>query len=108
MRKSLLIYDKGEKTMIVQPNDGKPLTDGFNFTPIYKGERVRMRAKFDGAIRERKRGFQGMVTDLDSGKRYRVYGRDCGLQCYCDAEIKNDRKQMDRLRINGAISHLFS
>jgi hypothetical protein len=71
-------------------NNSTPLTDGANYTPIYKGKRVRMRADLREVTRTRGRGFQGHVTDLDTNIRYRVFGRDCGLNCYCDAEIEED------------------
>lgn len=75
-----------------QPRDNSvPLTDGFNFTPIYKGKRVKLRlGEADRkVIGYRGLGLRGTVTDLDTGKTYKVYGRSCGLpNCQCDSEIK--------------------
>lgn len=72
-----------------QDNDTMPLKDGFNFTPLFQGQRVRMRVapKTLEAI-GRGEGYKGMVQDLDTQKVYSVYGRPCGVpHCYCDAEI---------------------
>jgi hypothetical protein len=71
-----------------------PLTDGFTFTPVFRGRRVRMRlsAEDDKRIDGRGPGPRGVVTDLDTGKRYRVYGKRCSLpKCYCDAKITRFR-----------------
>jgi hypothetical protein len=75
-----------------QPIDNKAvLKDGFNFTPIYKNVRVRMKiSRADHAKLGRGPGMYGIVTDQQDGKRYKVYGRSCGLpRCMCDAEIKD-------------------
>ena len=61
---------------------------GFNYTPIFNGVRVQVRARFlptakHGKISVRK------IEDLDTHKVYRVYVRACSLpNCMCDAEIK--------------------
>jgi hypothetical protein len=40
------------------------------------------------AINRRGEGLHGVVTDLESGKRYEVYGCACPLEnCYCDAFV---------------------
>lgn len=73
-------------------NDVDTLSNGFNFTPFSSelGYRVRMRA--DSLPVRRGRGLHGIVTDLDTGKRYKVYGRSCGLpNCMCDASIREVR-----------------
>lgn len=77
-----------------QPIDNhEPLKDGFNFTPLYQGERVRLRISRedrDGTCGYRGPGLKGVITDLDTGKQYKVYGRSCGLpRCMCDSEIKD-------------------
>jgi hypothetical protein len=74
-----------------QDNDTMPLKDGFfNFTPMFNGERVRMR--IDEVLAgddTRGPGFHGYVVDLDTKQRYAVYGHPCGLpNCYCDARIE--------------------
>jgi len=81
-----------------QPMDNSvPLRDGFNFTPIYRGKRIRMRItpkdmRFIDRL-GRIRGFRGVVTDLDTNERYRVYGRACSLpHCMCDATIRKEPK----------------
>lgn len=73
-----------------QVNGVTPLPEGFNFTPILNGVRVRMRlSETDFAKIRRGPGLYGTVTDLDDGQRYKVYGRSCGApHCMCDAEIK--------------------
>lgn len=55
------------------------------FTPILKstGQRVVMRIK--DRIAFHGKGYRGIVFDELSGRRYKIYGRDCGLDCYCDA-----------------------
>lgn len=65
------------------------MRDGFNFTPIHEGVRCRMRADLTYALKDKRGpGPQGIVTDTDTGKRYRIEGRPCELPaCYCDAEI---------------------
>jgi hypothetical protein len=43
----------------------------------------------DFAALRRGIGLWGIVTDQDTGVKYKVYGRSCGLpNCECDAEIK--------------------
>jgi len=61
------------------------------YTPRHKatGERLRLRLnETDWAIANRYRGtlrVRGIVTDRKTGKRYRIKGAACGLQCRCDA-----------------------
>jgi hypothetical protein len=59
-----------------QDNDTMPLKDGFNFTPVFKGVRVRMRISDSDLALASRRGlyFRGWVTDLDTGIKYDVYG----------------------------------
>lgn len=76
-----------------QVNDNT-LAAGFNFTPWSNALKcqVRMRVEWtQGGARQRK-GLLGVVTDLDTAKQYKVYGRACGLQCYCDARIQEIKK----------------
>jgi hypothetical protein len=76
-----------------QDNDTMPLKDGFNFTPMFNGVRVRMRISAgDLGLASRQRlGYRTWVTDLDTGLRYDVYGLGCGNpRCYCDAQIFQD------------------
>lgn len=81
-----------------QNNETMPLKDGFNFTPRMRiGDgfiRVRMRiSETDHNSLGRGRGLQGIVTDLDTGKRYKVYGASCGLpRCMCDSKITETTK----------------
>jgi hypothetical protein len=61
------------------------------YTPRLKntGERLRLMLNdADWAIANRYRGtlrVRGIVTDQNTGKRYRIKGAACGLQCRCDA-----------------------
>lgn len=74
-----------------QDNETMPLKDGFNYTPIHRGARVRMRiSKTDWeSVQDRGLGPRGVITDLDTDKRYESHGLSCGLpRCMCDAEIK--------------------
>jgi hypothetical protein len=86
-----------------QDSGATPLKDGFNFTPMFKGVRVRMRIlDSDLALASRRQvatrcsarkpadilGYRTWVTDLDTNLRYDVYGLDCGTPCcHCDAQI---------------------
>ena len=79
-----------------QDNNIMPLSGGFNFTPKWKAPdgtlyRVRMRVDRNdpGYAHTHRRGYRGWVKDLDTGLRYKVYTRSCGLShCNCDALIK--------------------
>lgn len=61
------------------------------YTPRLKdtGERLRLMLNdVDWAVANRHRGthrVRGVVTDQSTGKRYRIKGAPCGLQCRCDA-----------------------
>lgn len=63
--------------------------DGPFLTPMFQGFRVALRVSpEDDAKLRRGRGVHGIITDLDTGKKYRLEGRPCSLPgCYCDAEI---------------------
>lgn len=40
--------------------------------------------------------YRGTVTDRTSGKRYKIYGKACGLDCQCDAwavEVPSGKKE---------------
>jgi hypothetical protein len=57
-------------------------------TPIHRGVRVEMQVRSDDAKKVTVGpGYKGIVTDLDDGKRYTIWGIPCGCRCYCDAEI---------------------
>lgn len=58
-------------------------------TPKFQGERVALRVSAeDHAKVHRGKGDFGIITDLDTGKRYTLRGSECEVQgCYCDAEI---------------------
>lgn len=80
-----------------QDNETMPLKDGFNFTPMFNGQRVRMRAlglnpegqAFLANSRQvRASGVLGIVRDTDTHIAWVVKSRECSLDgCYCDAEI---------------------
>ena len=61
------------------------------YTPRLKntGERLRLILNdVDWVVANRYRGtlrVKGIVTDQKTGKRYRIKGAACGLQCCCDA-----------------------
>jgi hypothetical protein len=61
------------------------------YTPRLKNtcERLRLRLNdADWIVANRYRGtlrVKGIVTDQKTGKRYRIKGAVCGLQCCCDA-----------------------
>jgi hypothetical protein len=61
------------------------------YTPRMKdtGKRLRLMLNdADWAVANRHRGtlrVRGIVTDQNTGKRYRIKGAACGLQCQCDA-----------------------
>ncbi len=61
------------------------------YTPRRKdtGERLRLLLNdADWVVANRYRGtfrVRGIVTDQNTGKRYRIQGAACGLQCRCDA-----------------------
>jgi hypothetical protein len=57
-------------------------------TPVFMGERVALRVSDgDYAKLRRGRGFYGIITDIDTGKRYELHGASCGEACHCDAQI---------------------
>ncbi len=59
-------------------------------TPMFRGERVALRVSVeDHAKLSRGPGVKGVITDLDDGRRYTLFGMPCsaGTRCYCDAEI---------------------
>jgi hypothetical protein len=61
------------------------------YTPRLKitGERLRLKLNdADWIVVNRNRGtlrVKGIVVDQRTGKRYRIKGAACGLQCCCDA-----------------------
>jgi hypothetical protein len=57
-------------------------------TPMYNGARVALRvSNADYQARPNEPDAYGIVTDLDTNKRYRRESRPCMLSCHCDAEI---------------------
>jgi len=58
-------------------------------TPLFLGQRVALRVNHRDALKLRRGpGFFGIITDLDTKKRYELHGRPCPVpNCYCDAEI---------------------
>lgn len=58
-------------------------------TPRLNGERVALRVSAEDCAKlGRGPGDYGVITDLDTGKRYALRGAPCELAgCYCDAEI---------------------
>ncbi len=59
----------------------------YRLTPVVKGKRITLYTnEADSKKITRGPGFKGIVTDIDTGDRYRVYGKSCSLpECYCDA-----------------------
>jgi len=60
-------------------------------TPMFHDERVALRVSpEDYAKCRRGPGDFGIITDLDTNKRYSLKGRPCSLgdHCHCDAEIE--------------------
>jgi hypothetical protein len=73
-----------DKTEHVIPLEGPYLT------PMFRGARVALRVSDeDHAKTRRGPGIHGVITDLDTGRRYAIKGLPCSLGeiCYCDAEI---------------------
>jgi hypothetical protein len=62
------------------------------FAPFLpNGQRARMEVSDDDMkiAMIRGRGFHGVITDLRTGKKWRVYGKSCSLpNCMCDASVK--------------------
>jgi hypothetical protein len=63
-----------------------------SYTPRDKvtGERYQMRLSMEDIHKVmshgRRTGFKGQITDLNTGKVWRIYGAACGLPgCICDA-----------------------
>lgn len=58
------------------------------FTPIGP-DRKRLFMRVKNRNMPRGPGFKGIVTDLLTGKRWKVYGKSCSLpNCYCDARVE--------------------
>ena len=62
------------------------------FTPVLKstGKRIVIdNPVFEADYEDKKavRAWYGVVRDADTGKRYSVYGKQCGLKCACDAYV---------------------
>jgi len=61
------------------------------YTPRLKDNDERLKLILDDAdwiVANRYRGtlrVRGIITDQSTGKRYRIKGAACGLQCRCDA-----------------------
>lgn len=65
-----------------------PLEEPF-LTPLFNGERVALRVSAEDHDKLRRGpGVYGIITDLDTKKRYTLVGRQCSQPgCHCDAEI---------------------
>jgi len=64
--------------------------EGPVLTPMFRGERVALQVSLEDQAKFRRGpGVHGVVTDLDTQKRYTLMGMPCeaGGSCYCDAEI---------------------
>lgn len=80
-----------------------PLEEPF-LTPLYQGERVALRVtEADHAKARRGGGDYGVITDLDTGQRYRLIGVACSQpRCFCDAKIEEEGPQpQKRMRLTG-------
>jgi hypothetical protein len=67
------------------------LRDERVFTPRISArshDRLEMKLSDTDWSKVRGRGqWKAEVTDLNTGKRYKVRGADCGGDCYCDAVV---------------------
>lgn len=65
------------------------------FTPRRSGSGERLSMRISRSDRHKLRrglGYKGIVADLDTGIRWRVYGARCGLPtCQCDAVVVEDK-----------------
>jgi len=64
--------------------------EGPRLTPMFHGERAALRvSEADHERLRRGPGIYGVITDLDTMKRYTLMGMPCSARgsCYCDAEI---------------------
>ncbi len=64
--------------------------EGPTLTPMFHGDRVALRvSEVDHEKLRRGPGIYGVITDLDTMKRYTLMGMPCSASgsCYCDAEI---------------------
>jgi hypothetical protein len=60
------------------------------FTPVLQatGERLDLEVDYASFPQSRKLGFHGITQDLNTGKWYAVWGKECGLPgCCCDAWV---------------------
>jgi len=79
----------------------KAIADGISedqlLTPVLKGTGHRLTLKISKSEHRkitRGPGFKATVTDLLTGKRYRIFGRSCGLpNCFCDAKAIEVERQ---------------
>lgn len=57
-------------------------------TPVLNGVRIKLNvSESDLQKVTRGPGYKGIVTDMDTWKRYKIYGKACELpRCYCDAK----------------------
>jgi len=72
---------------------------GHKFTPVLpSGKRAQMRlSTADHEKISRGLGDKGIVTDLRTGRRWRVSGKACGTPgCQCDARVKPVRRRAGR------------
>jgi hypothetical protein len=60
------------------------------YTPVLKSNGVRLRIRnpiFEEGFRDERRLIKkGIIRDPETGNRYMIYGKACGLpNCHCDA-----------------------
>jgi hypothetical protein len=70
----------------------------FKYTPVLKstGERIEIpNPEFSQGFNMKSKQKKGIVTDLDTGKKYAITGKSCGLGCYCDAFAEEITIAMD-------------
>jgi hypothetical protein len=73
------------------------------YTPRLKDNDERLKLMLDDAdwiVANRYRGtlrVRGIITDQSTGKRYRIKGAACGLQCRCDATAEEVQRSSPHL-----------
>jgi hypothetical protein len=61
------------------------------FTPVRRatGERLELEVEYDSFPRTKALGYRGTVQDLQTGKWYAIYGKECSVPgCRCDAWVE--------------------
>jgi hypothetical protein len=65
-----------------------PKTGRAIFTPVLKatGQRLELEVAYASFPKTKAPGYHGTVQDLQTGKWYAVYGKECSIPgCNCDA-----------------------